>query len=349
MAECELALHLERPDRSYAPGERIRGHVSVTVRSALEAKGLYVRLQWRTHGRCSVRSGPETEVKLSEGSWPAGFNREYGFEFEAPAGPATYRGKLMSVDHFLTARVESGWTLAGHAETVLVLAPPPPGAPYDRGPAAQAPAAALKTQSEESAIAAVLVGLLVGAPGLGILLLGIASLLGLVRISPSRLPGPPGVFYCAFGALLVALAAGGVFLLQRWKLARRKLGDPVVEIVPVEVRRGELVRLGVTLQPPGDVELAGASIVLKGRERANTPADNNRLLHEFHRSAAALSASRRLQSGQSLRLVGEIRVPADAPPSFDADSAHVEWALELTLEPAGWPGWVRDFPIVVWP
>ena len=323
--------------------------MSVTAREDVQVKGLYVRLQWRAHGRVSPRLGPETDVKLFEGSWSAGSSADYAFEFIAPAGPATYHGTILSVDHFLMARVESGWKLAGHAETGIVLAPPPPGAPYDRGPAAQEPASLLKQQGEESAVASVLIGVLVGLPGLAIILLGIAIALGVVGVSASRQPIPPSIFCIGFGTLLLVVAAAGVFFMQKRKLARRKLGEPVVEIGDVHAHRGEPLRLSVTLRPAEDVELTGASMILKGREQALSMENNNRIRHEFHRSDASLGAPRRLQAGQPVRLAGALSVPAQAPLSFDTDRIHVVWTVELKLELKGWPSWQRDFPIVVWP
>ena len=43
MSQCDLALHAERPDRAYAPGERILGRVSVTAREDVQVKGLELK------------------------------------------------------------------------------------------------------------------------------------------------------------------------------------------------------------------------------------------------------------------------------------------------------------------
>jgi hypothetical protein len=348
MPSCELELHLERPDRAYAPGDPIRGSLSVSAGEACEAKGVFVRLQWQTEGRGSTRRGPEVELKLFEGSWPAGARERYGFEFTAPAGPETYRGSIVSVKHVLTARVESGWALAGHAETEVAVTAPPPGAPYDRGPAPTEPASLMARQTAESAIASVLIGLLVGLPGVALVLFGAAITVGAIPVEAKAGPIAPGPFAIGFGLVLVTVAGLAVYLFQRWRIARRRLGDPVVAIEGVHARRGGSVRVEVTVTPPGDVELAGASLTLKGAEQASS-SENTRTTHEFHRSTGTLAAPSSLRAGEPARLAGQVTIPEDAPLSFDADSNHVAWVLEVTLEPKGWPRWQRDFPIVVWP
>jgi hypothetical protein len=151
-----------------------------------------------------------------------------------------------------------------------------------------------------------------------------------------------------FGTVMMAVAVAGIYILQKRRLARRRLGDPRVEISPVHAHAGERVRVSVILRPPQDLELERASIALKGLERALTSESRNWVKHQFHRHDTALSAPPRLTAGQDVHLAGELTVPAVAAPSFDADSNYVNWSIELKVEPRGWPAWQREFPIVVW-
>src|SRR5262245_10620623 len=145
MTKCDVTIHVDKADRSFVPGERIRGHVTVTTDQQVRCDALTVMLQWRTHGRGNRANGPESTVKLHEGEWGGGEQHAYAFEFIAPSGPCSYHGTHVNVDHYLEARVDLPWAVDPKATAEVLLTPGPASAEYDFGPAYKPPAAELQS------------------------------------------------------------------------------------------------------------------------------------------------------------------------------------------------------------
>jgi hypothetical protein len=350
MAKCDLTIHLDKADRTYEPGERIRGHVAVTADTAVRCKALTVALQWNTHGRGNRDAGPESKVQLFEGEWDAGGQHAYGFEFIAPSGPVSYHGKLLNVDHYLTARVDLPWALDPKTAIDVLIVPKPGATDYDFGPSYKPPAAELQTEGKAMALGAVLLAGCFGLPGLAIMAGGVAFGISWIRGTASQ--GVfPAIFMFLFGAVFAAVGFGIAFVLQKRNLAQRKLGNPLVNVSPQTARAGDRVSLQVTLQPRASVKLTGAKVILKCQERAVSGSGTNRTTHseEVHQSEAGLGAPPVLEANQPASFSASLQLPRDAAATFAASDNSVKWAVTLQVGIDGWPDWERDYPITVRP
>jgi len=350
MSKCDVEIRLDEHDRTYAPGERIRGHVAVTTDQAVRCKGLTVTLQWRTHGRGNRDAGPESKVQLFQGEWGGGEQHAYGFEFIAPSGPATYHGTFVNVDHYLTARVDLPWALDPKAETEILLVPPAGAREYDFGPSYKPPATELKREGSALAVGSLLTAGCFGVPGLAIIAGGIGFAVSYLRGS-SQEGIFPAIFMLLFGGVFAVVGFGLAFVLQKRNVARRKLGDPLVNVTPTTARPGDRVSVQITLQPRSSLTLAGAVAVLKGRERAVSGSGTNRTTHthDLHGQEVGLGAPPQLEAGQMASFNASLQVPADAAPTFAAGDNDVKWMVELRIGIAGWPDWEREYPIDVRP
>jgi Arrestin (or S-antigen), C-terminal domain len=351
MSKCDLRIHLSKPDRTYAPGERIRGHVSVSADTAVRTKGLSVSLGWRTHGRGNKAEGPESKVQLYSGEWAAGEQSSYAFELVAPSGPASYHGTIVNVDHYLTARADLPWALDPKAETEILLVPPRGCPDYDFGPAYQAPAVALRGESTSVWLGTLLVGGCFGLPGLAIMAAGVAMGVSWLRGTSGSGGAYPALFLLPFGAVFAVVGFGIAALLQKRNMARRKLGDPLVNVEPSLARPGDRVSVQVTVQPRASVQLNGATAVFKGVEQAVSGSGSNRTTHthELLQREVPLGAPPQLESGQMASFRASLELPKDAPYSFAATSNYVKWTVEIKFGIDGWPDWEREFPISVRP
>ena len=350
MSKCDLQIQVDKPDRSYAPGERIRGHVTVTIDEAVRCKGLTVTLQWRTHGRGNRSLGPASSVELFQGEWGAGEQRAYGFEFIAPSGPASYHGTFVNVDHYLTARVDLPWAFDPKAEAEVLLVPPRGVSEYDFGPAYQPPAAELGSEGRTRALGAALLAGCFGLPGLGIMAGGVAFGVSWLRGNSSD-AAFPAIFMLLFGGVFASVGFGLAVVLLKRSLARRKLGDPLVNVTPNVARPGDRVAVQVTVQPRASLRLDGASAVLKGVEQAVSGSGSNRTTHthELFQREVGLGAPPQLDAGQMASFSASFELPRDAAYSFAATSNLVKWSLEVKFGIQGWPDWEREFPICVRP
>jgi hypothetical protein len=350
VSKCDLTIHLDKADRTYQPGERIRGHVAVVADAAVRCKGLTVALQWSTHGRGNRDSGPESKVQLFEGEWEAGGRQAYGFEFVAPSGPASYHGGLVNVDHYITARADLPWALDPKTSIDVLIASKSGDGEYDYGSGYRPPAAELRSEGKFMALGSVLVAGCFGVPGLAIMAGGVAFGVSWIRGTATQ-GAFPMIFMLLFGAVFAVVGFGVAFMLQKRTLAQRRLGNPLVNLSPQVARPGSRVSVQITLQPRTSVKLTGAKAILRCRERAVSGSGTNRTTHTHpvHESEATLGAPPELQAGQPASLGVGLEVPGDAPPTFVASDNDVKWVVALQVGLEGWPDWEREYPITVRP
>lgn len=348
MASSRLQLELERANLTFRPQETIRGRVLVHASDACRCDKLTIALQWRTHGKGNVAKGSAQTLVLFVGEWQAGASHAYPFELTAPAGPCTYRGSLLNVDWYLTARADVPWAFDPKVETELLLQPwtepqPPPtgpqgyraapaapSAPYDFGPEAVLPEQALARQAGGSRVVAVV----------GLLLLVGAAIAFVSGASPA------GVMLLIFAAF--PLGSYG------WKwLARRSLGGtPRICIEPPTVEAGQRLDVTVSFAPTKTTVLESAQAVLTAAEIVvrGSGTDKQTFTHQLHAEPRLLAEpGRTIGSFEHTELSASFLVPAGAPPTFAASDNQLRWSIEVTVDAQGAPAWKQDVPFLVRP
>lgn len=341
MSKCDLKIELEEPRRTYRPGEPIKGSVRVEVDANCECEGLTLARAWRTHGRGNVSSGePATEV-LHRGPWYAGETHRYPFEVPAPPGPFTYHGHYLNVDWYLTARADIPWALDPKAEEEFLLAPPAaPTSPTERAQPDQGPAAdpqALFTK------VGLVMGCVFGAVGLTVGAIGVTSALADGDLE-SWLMLP-------FGAVFALVGGGVAYMAIRNSLAERKLGPVRFAVQPARCVPGTALRVTLACSPRASGEILGITATLHGYERCVSGSGSNRRTHthSLHERAISLCGGRSFSAGDDLALEGELRLPDDAPFSFESGSNDLIWSVSASIDIAGWPDWSSTCAVTVRP
>lgn len=349
MSKCELSITLERADRTFRPGEVVRGHVRVRTDAAVPCRRLVVVHHWRTHGRGNVRSGPEQGVSLFEGEWRAGEDQSYAFEVTLPNGPSTYRGHYLNIDHYVVAKADVPWSLDPTATVDIVLtgerAPS-----YDHGPKHKVGPPDTKAEGAIAGIGSVLIGAMFGVPGAAMLLGGVGfGVAGILRHEPSF--GIPALMMAGFGSLALLVAGLAVFALQRRALAQRKLGTPTITVEPLVARPGQEVAVHLALNPRAQVSLTRAVVLLRGQERVISGTGTNRTTHTHvvHLQEAGLDLPTDIRAGSTVQRSVVLALPADAAPSFAASDNELQWAAVVRVGISGWPDWEQEHPIAVTP
>jgi hypothetical protein len=350
MSKCDLSIRLEKTDATYAPGEAVRGTVWVTADQAMKCNALTVSLQWRTHGRGNRREGPAVALTLFQGEWNAGDQQSYPFVLTAPAGPATYHGNVLNVDHYVTARADVPWSLDPKAEReILIPAVDTPA--YDFGPAYQTPADAMRSDSQGSIVGSVLAAGCFGLPGLAIILGGVGFMFSAVtKGDASQLF--PGIFMLLFGLVFAAVGFGVAFMMYKRKLAQQRLGQPLTQVNPNPARPGERVTVQAIVEPRVALTMADGAIEFKGMETVVSGSGTNKTTHthQVHAFKKVLSmAGRRVEPGETVTVQEVIAIPEDASPTFSAADNRLSWTASLRIGIDGWPDWEKDFPITVRP
>jgi len=318
-------------------GDRVRGTVEVKALKDLEFEAFRIGFLWHTEGKGNRASGSGGTHRLSgEGQWRAGERATYPFSVTAPAGPLSYRGKLIKVVWHLEARVDRAMLhsdITSHLPVILEA--DPEAREVDLGPRAQ-------KSSELEAV----------KRGLGGLWLTLGLILTLGGIVFGAVRG-----WDLFGperwALFVAMAAGFLMMLKGvWgRLGRGKLGEPAVQLSTSDVRRGEEIRFSLTLRPEQRTEVRSLEAILECEERVV----HGHGQYRSHRRKTvcekriSLGEDVLIEPHRTLRKKGSIILPEDAPPSFGAPDNQVVWWLRFQADIVGWPDWNEPILLTVRP
>lgn len=108
MADLEIRIELDRDPPRFQPGDRITGTVHVRAEAGVDARKVWVRRVYRTSGPGTPAMGDPENVTLDEERQQlgAGDERSYPFELNAPAGPPSQSGEMVTVDWVVHAGVD---------------------------------------------------------------------------------------------------------------------------------------------------------------------------------------------------------------------------------------------------
>jgi hypothetical protein len=326
----DAGLQLDRPDRTYRPGEAITGQVVLRVREELTRCEVRVALYWRTSGKGDVEQGqPEALDLVLDERLDVGA-RSLPFSFTAPDGPPTVHGRLVNVDWVLYAFVRTSHGAADlHDDLVLVAARSTVLDGKPRGSVRSRSLARPKTPDAADLSAAALLG--------GISLIGLA--IGLNG-------GEGWMCGCGLPGLVAGLCAAA---LVPGALAARRLGPVTLEVAD-EVAPGEHLRVALSFTPPQAVALNAIRVTLRAEESATSGSGSDAKTEKHQAFFERLDLSGPTTVGPS-GFTGEVelRLPPDAPPSFATSKNSIRWTLQVEVDIPSWPDWRVELPIFVVP
>jgi hypothetical protein len=318
-----LRIKFGRSDRTYRVGERVTGRVMVHTSRGDQCKAIRIRRYWRTHGKGNKDEGDVAGTTLHRGPLPDGGPHLFEFDFPAPPGPFTYRGRYLNVDQYVEARIDLPFARDPTIREEYVLLPGKPVVPSP-----------ILLEEPENPLKGV------GAPLGGFI--GIAvSIIGLSLILTAN---PVG--------LLFFLVGGVLFLPLLKKKADERLGKAAsARLTSVIVGPGEEVGVEVKVTPPKPVQLNRAFVELRAREICVSGSGSNRRTHRHtvYSGGTSLSGAITLEGGARKLLNGTLRIPEEAPTSFKGSANKLLWDAKVRLDIPSWPDWVKKIPLVVWP
>lgn len=350
MSKCELEVLFDRDDRTYRPGEPVRGEVVVVTDEDVRCSGLTVELLWQTHGAGNTDRTVLDTLALAPEPWNPGLRYRYPFSFTAPGRPLTYHGHFLNVDHCVAARADLPWALDPKASEEYLLVPGPDShrehlaSPVDFTVAA----------AGSSGPVAKVIGWLL----LPVLLVLVVALLLMI--------------------LPLVLVIGGVVLLRR-VIAERRLGRVTVEVsgpevgpptepgvaksvasrlgviarpfTPRAITPGGELRFQVRFQPRTAVDVDRVTVRLVGTEECRSGSGTNAKTHTHTlcEETSLLAEGVSFIPGVPMELTGVLPVPALEAYSFRAHNNALKWKLEVAIEIPSWPDWKRDHPLLLVP
>jgi hypothetical protein len=328
----DVSLGLDRPDRTYRPGEAITGQVVLRVEEELTCSEVRLALHWRTSGRGDVEQGEAAALYLVLDERLEVGERAVPFSLVAPDGPPTFHGRLLNVHWVLDAFVHTNrGAVERQKELVLV------------GARSALLHGRLRGKVRTRALADVPPS--AASLGLALLVSAIAAVtLAVMGNGAAALSFFMGVIGCG-------LAIVGVGMLLR-PLAALRLGRVTLE-VPEEVAPGERLRVAMSFTPPRPVPLNGIRVTLRAEESATSatsgsgPETRTRKRSDFQETVW-LSGPKTIEPRGFTGDV-ELRVPPDAPASFQTAKNSICWTLHVEVDIPSWPDWSVEVPIVVVP
>lgn len=310
MANCDLSIELDDPERLRHGGETVRGVVHVRCESDVRCNGLSVRSLWETHGRGNVTSG-ETESKvLFTGDWQAGKPYHYRFELTAGHWPPTYHGHYLNVDHYIEARADVPWAFDPKTKAAFPLA-------SSRG----AVSPAKPTTRVHGCIGAVMVAVILSAVIAG----G-----GMALLNP--------FFAVIVGIMALAAASWAIVFvwLPKYRLGRVEYELPQASLVPGDYLQGML-----TVQPSSDVAVRGIHWTITAEEVCVSGSGSNRTTHKYtiFEHTEPVLATGTIRGGRQSRFPLHFELPPRPIYSLDLSDNDLIWSATLRIDIPRWPDW----------
>lgn len=358
----EIEITFDRPDRTYRFGDEVTGKVVLEAPYDVTYEHVQITWGWHTHGKGDRENGPEDNLKVGAQHMKLHRNEhvELPFRFTAPKGPATYHGKELNLDWYMTASADRGFGNAAKCEKDFVLLGRESARPIDLGDqegglqglplwakleparfrALQTPVAIdLPLDAEEMALQPVLY------------VLGVLGLVGTVCwLATSIRPAIFALFFAAAGMLCLVVA---ITLDIAYK---RQIELLDVSVEPRVVRQRDLVECHLDLLVKRDVRLDRIEAIIASQERVSYGSDSTSetwtsgtSTHPLSRQGVVKRYNEPLTRGVSIAFRCALPVTSEAPPTFKSDHNSVEWWVEFCVHLNGWPGVRRRFPITVLP
>ncbi len=328
MAKCKVTVALEEPSRAYVPGETVKGVVRVRVHQDMRCDGLNVALQVKASGKGNTRTEDKESTTLYRGDWRAGEVHAYPFEFDVPAHPVPYEGKILKSGFQIKAEVEVPWARDIGATHPLIVRP-------------VAETVSVRWDEEKLATRAKPGCFMVSFLGFvftGILFVALGGF-GLERA---------GVW--GFGAAMAGLLVGVILSLTN-HLAEGKAG---------KVRMSLHVGGSGGYREPGDDGMLRVRIRLKSGAKVTAVVATLRAYEIAIRgSGSKTRVHRHLAFEEEVHLredgggvyQGRLRLPSplEAPYSFRVRDNTIEWSVMGHVDIPGWPDWRNEVPLTVLP
>lgn len=300
-----LRIVLDEPDRTWVPGEEIAGRVEVEVDEDVTCSGVRVRLRWLTAGDSNAATGETGAENVGSGPWKGGDRFSFPFRLKVPDGPASYVGKRFSVVWTVHAEAKLAWAFDPEVRTAVRIGPLPAGE-----------------------------GGLVEKREAGGFEFGCAIVCALLLLVPLSVllfsRGFPGAGW------IVAACVGGVgsLIMVPVAVARRRLGEVLVECGPTPVRAGEEFAMRLVVHPRKTVKPKSVRAQLVGTEVSVRGAGKSKKTRSetLWTVGAAFEGPETVERGAEGEWAGVLRVPEGAAPSLTAGPHSVRWVAKFAVD-----------------
>lgn len=325
---CNVTITFDREDRRYRGGETVSGTVQITPLEDIKSKAIILTHLWKTEGIGNSHSEKLQTIWLAEAQQlTAGQQLSFNFELKAPADPLPVRGKLISVTHVVSVKIEIPWAFNPAFEEDYLLEP---GALPNFLPASRTSTAVHEAAVKKSGTSNDFVGYII----LFLIIAAFLTPLGAAAVFFPRVTIP---------LLILAFAAIAWFFL-RDRTLKELLGDVTLNVPHVLVAPGEPFLVELRLQPLQNLAINGISLKLTCEETAysGSGTDKKRHNHTAFQQIVPLREACDLIAGEEVHERVLMKFPDISLWSFEADSNQIRWWLEARVDIPRFPDWTKS-------
>ena len=326
MSKCQISITFDRNDRVYYGGETVSGKIRLLVDQQTKSNGVKLTHRWRTHGRGNSDSGPPEEIVLVEPRiLQAGEQFEFPFAVTSPTHPVTYRGHLVSIDHYIRVDVDVPWARDPFAEEEYELR------------AGDRPELFTGERNKVVSLTAQPAATNVG-PVVKIILWGLLAFIVVV------------VAMTALFLLPIILIVVG-FIWVKKKALKSRLGEVEVSVPHVLVAPTEDWTFGIRFTPRKSFVVNSIYAELIAEESATSGSGTNKTTHKHK----VLTEKHVLREGGPVQFedpVDEkmtITFPDTMAYSFELSDNSLKWTINFCIDMLGFPDWTHTQPLQIVP
>jgi hypothetical protein len=240
----------------------------------------------------------------------------------------------------LAQRVQESELFGGNSRGQSVFASVPPGADMTNSPGTRLKFRLPMVTSPGWA--------LFGALALCVVVNGIVSVLAVVAIR-DHVAGKPDWAWTLFTIFFALIGLGTIVVFLRRLWATTGVGPTLVEISEHPLQPGGQYRLFLSQSGRLTVNALRACLTCEEAVTYRQGTNARTETREVFRQELFCRENFEIHGGMPFELEFELSLPAGAMHSFRAEHNEINWSLVVHGEMAGWPDYMRSFPLVVRP
>lgn len=360
MAACELSFEFDKDSTHYAVGDTVSGRVLLKALSDFQCQSLLLQLFW--HSNCLIDRENALRLNLFNGVIKAGQKLAFPFQFNVPAGPLSYNGKLLFVNWKLSVEADIPWSLNVSAITDLafyskdgddtVISIGDNEELLNLARYIGNKASAIKNfEFKEPERVDVKSQLWLYGPNVA---LGLIAFIVLFSFIPMR----EGLRFTVVGLLVTLGPILALIVLSHYAEAMKSAWlqwryGPFQLTLPSDplIAPGKDCVMELSFCPKKDMKVRRVWAVLSGQEKVfeRRGKQNYWNVHQPFREVVHFCEEEVFQEGQERHFKQSHTLAPHAPISFAGEECRLDWSLTVHIDLANGMDWAMTKPLVVYP
>lgn len=327
MPKCDIKIELNEDKKEYQQGDTVNGKLHVSVDKKVKCNDLIVGLKWYTHGMGERDEMVTTNKSIFKGELDPG---EYSYDFSLVIDNSTptYHGHYINIDWLVFAKVDIPWALDPKSEQDIFVKRPKEKAKTSD---------VIMDLSHETCFIITAISILITLFGIALCYFGIISEF-------------EEIFLLFIGIAVTGLGIASLYFLSiQNKLAEKKIGKVEASLSKSLFHPGDTAKLNIKFTPQKTVKIKSIKAKITGEESASSQEGSDTIDHDYKISKEIykIEGAKTLNAGYPVNYNVDIKIPNDAPPTFQSDNNEIEWSISIDIKIENCPDWCNEDEIRV--